>query len=233
MLLPFILAICLSGVFCLIPLTMYLLWLAAVTRRERPTVVLGPWDFAGVLFALSGFAVFGAGLVLTFVQANFRFWMRGNFEALRGAWVQERGSWVLLVGFYLTVLIGWAVLVLMARRRTLVIYNAEPAAVEALITEVFEQLNRPLERRGKLYVGADPLFELDTFEGGHTATLRWVSDDERLFEEVSRLLRAALASHASAENPAEAWVRSAAYGCGMVVVCCFGLLVYGLTLMAR
>lgn len=233
MLLPFILAICLCGVFCLIPLTMYLLWLGTLTRRERPTVVSGPWDFAGVLFALSGFAIFGAGLVLTFAQANFRFWIRGNFEALRGAWTQERGSWVLLVGFYLTVLLGWAVLVLMARRRSLVVYNIEPVALEGLLTEVFEQLNRPLERRGKLWVGADPLFELDTFEGGHTATLRWVSDDERLFEEVSRLLRAALASHTSAENPAEAWVRTAAYGCGMVVVCCFGLLVYGLTLMAR
>lgn len=233
MLLPFILAICLCGVFCLIPLTMYLLWLGTLTRRERPTVVSGPWDFAGVLFALSGFAIFGAGLVLTFAQANFRFWIRGNFEALRGAWTQERGSWVLLVGFYLTLVLGWALLVLMARRRSLVVYNIEPVALEGLITEVFEQLNRPLERRGKLYVGADPLFELDTFEGGHTATLRWVSDDERLFEEVSRLLRAALASHTSAENPAEAWVRTAAYGCGMVVVCCFGLLVYGLTLMAR
>jgi hypothetical protein len=232
-LLPFILAICLCGVFCLIPLTMYLLWLGAITRRDRPTLVTGPWDFAGVLFALSGFAIFGAGLVLSFAQANFRFWMRGNFEALRGAWAQERGSWVLLVGFYLVVLLSWAALVLAARRRSLVVYNIEPAALETLLTEVFEQLNRPLERRGKLWVGADPLFELDTFEGGHTATLRWVSDDERLFEEVSRMLRTALASHASAENPADGWVRSAAYGCGMVVVCCLGLLVYGLTLMAR
>lgn len=233
MLLPFILVVCACGVFCLIPLTMYLLWLGAVTHRERPTVVTGPWDFAGVLFALSGFATFGAGLVLTFAQANFRFWMRGNFEALRGAWAQERGSWVLLVGFYLTVLIGWAAFVLLARRRSLVVYNVEPAALEGLLQEVFEQLNRPLERRGKLWVGADPLFELDAFESGHTATLRWVSDDERLFEEVSRLLRAALASHPSAENPAEGWVRSAAYGCALIVLCCFGLLVYGLTLLAR
>lgn len=228
---PFVIAVCLCGVFCLIPLTMYLLWLAHVARGERPRLVSGPWDFAGVLFALSGFAVFGAGLLLTFVQANFRFWMRGNFEALRGAWVQERATWVLLVGFYLLVLLGWAGLVLTARRRTLVAYNVEPVALEAALVEVFEQLNRPLERRGKLWVGADPLFELDTFEAGHAATLRWVSDDERLFEDVTRHLRAALAAHGSGENPAAAWLRTAAYGLGMVVLCCFGLLVYGLSLM--
>jgi len=58
-----------------------------------------------------------------------------------------------------------------------------------------------VERRGKLWVGNAPLCEVDSFEGGRTATLRWVSEDVRLFEEVSRMLRAALATQASALGP--------------------------------
>ena len=231
--LPYILAICLCGVFCLVPLTMYLMWLARVARRDRPIVVSGPWDFAGVLLGLSGFLLFGGGLVLTLAQSNFRFWMRGNIEAFRAAWVEERVTWTLLMLFYAFIVIGFAAITLAARRRTLVVYNIDPAALETVLTELFDQLGRPVERRGKLWVGGDPLFELDTFEGGHTATLRWASPDERLFEDVTRHLRAALGSHPAGENPAAGWLRAAAVGSGAVVVCSFGLLVYGVSLASR
>ena len=81
MVLPFILAICLCGVFCLIPLTMYLWWLARITGARHPKPISGPWDFAGLMLGLSGFVVFGGGLLLTLCQSNFRYWMRGNVEA--------------------------------------------------------------------------------------------------------------------------------------------------------
>ena len=82
MVLPYILAICFCGVFCLIPLAMYLLYMARITRRDHPTPVSGAWDFAGLAVGLSGFIVFGGGLLLTLFQSNFRYWMRGNVEAL-------------------------------------------------------------------------------------------------------------------------------------------------------
>jgi hypothetical protein len=229
--LPFILAICLCGVFCLIPLALYLMWLTQITRREHPKPIAGQWDFAGLLLGLSGFVVFGGGLLLTLCQSNFRYWMRGNAEALRGAWIQERVTWTLLVVFYLLVIAGIAGLTLLARRRTVVVYNVEPAAFESLLIEVFDQLDRPVERRGKLWVSGTPLCELDTFEGGRTVTLRWVSDDVRLFEEVDRQLRAALATYSTGDNPASRWLMAAAVGCGTTVACCFGLLLYGLSLM--
>ena len=97
----------------------------------------------------------------------------------RGAWVQERVTWMLLVGCYLLFIAAVAGLTFVARRRTVVVYNVEPAAFESLLTEVFDQLGRPVERRGKLWVGGAPLCEVDTFEGGRTAVLRWVSDDTR------------------------------------------------------
>jgi hypothetical protein len=229
----YILAICLCGVFCLIPLAIYLLCLAQITRRDHPTPVSGPWDFAGLVLGLSGFIVFGGGLLLTLVQSNFRYWMRGNLEALRAAWVQERLTWSLLVCFYLVVVLGGIGLTFLARRRTLVVYNVEPAALEMALVEVFEQLGRSVERHGKLWAGPAPLCELDAFEAGRTVTLRWVSNDLRLFEDVVRHLRAAIAMQLTDENPASRWLMSGAVGSAAIVLCSFGLLVYGLSLLGR
>jgi hypothetical protein len=228
---PFILAICLCGVFCLIPLALYFFWLAQVTRGEHPKVLSGTWDFAGLLLGLSGFIVFGGGLILTLFQSNFRYWMRGNFEALRAVWIQERVTWMLLVSFYLLVVASVAGLTLAARRRSVVVYNIEPAAFEVLLGEVFDHLGRTVERRGRVWASGAPLCELDTYEAGHTVTLRWVSDDVRLFEAVERQLRAALATQTAGENPASRWLTAAGVGSAVTVVCCFGLLLYGLSLL--
>lgn len=226
MVLPFILAVCLCGVFCLFPLALYLFRLALVTRRDRPTAISGTWDFAGLLFGLSGFIIFGGGLLLTLLQSNFRFWMRGNLEELRTVWVQEKLTWSFIVLSYLLVVLGGVALAFSARRRNLVVYNIEPVAFETMVKEVFDQLGRPIERHGKLWITREPLFELDTFEGGHTVTLRWVSHDDRLYEDVTRQLRAALATQTTNDNPASRWLMSAAMGSGIIAACCFGLLTY-------
>src|SRR5262245_15833948 len=78
-----------AGVFCLTPLAMYLLWLAAVNRRDRPTVVSGVWDFIALVAGLSGFLIFGAPIAVLALQSNARYGLRGNFEQLRTAWNQE------------------------------------------------------------------------------------------------------------------------------------------------
>src|SRR5262249_39047897 len=113
---------------------MYLFWLAMITRRVRPTVVSGQWDFVGVVLGLSGFIVFGGGLVLWLLQSNFRYLMRGNFEAFRAAWGQEKVTWIFFALLYLICVIGWIVLTLAARRRSLVVYNVDPTIFEATLT---------------------------------------------------------------------------------------------------
>jgi hypothetical protein len=42
-----------------LPLAVYLLVLAWINRGRRALMVSGPWDFAGILFAASGFLLFG------------------------------------------------------------------------------------------------------------------------------------------------------------------------------
>ena len=70
-------------------------WLAVINRRPYPTPVTGAWDFAGLLLGLSGFLLFGGGLLLGLVQSNARFAARGNFEAFRAAWDRERLVWLI------------------------------------------------------------------------------------------------------------------------------------------
>ncbi len=221
---PFFLVVCFAGVFCLIPLSLYLFGLALLTRRDQPTVLSGPWDFAGLVAGLSGLILFGGGLVLALLQSNVRHLMRGNLESLRAAWGQEKATWLLLAGLYLVVVVGSIALTLAARRRSLVVYNIDPAAFEATLGEVFEHLGRPVERRGNLWVGGVPLFELDRFEAGRTVTLRWLAQDRTLFQEVERLLREAMSNHPSDENPASRWLMAAAGGLGFWAVFCLGLL---------
>ncbi|MFM8271940.1 MAG: hypothetical protein ACKODX_06345 [Gemmata sp.] len=229
MTLPFILVVCLAGVFCLIPLTFYLLWLAQVTRRDRPTAVSGPWDFAALTVGLSGFILYGGGVTLALLQSNFRFFMRGKFEALRNVWIQEQVTWSLLAFLYLVTVLGGIALALLARRRSLVVYNVESDAFEVLLGEVFEHLGITVERRGNLWAGAGALCEVEPLEVGRTVTLRWLSPDDRLFEDVTRQLRAALAAAHTPENAVTRWLMAVAVGLGAVVVCCFGLLVFWLT----
>jgi hypothetical protein len=227
----FILVLCLAAVFCLAPLAVYLLWLAFVTRRHRPTVVSGQWDFVGLVAGLSGFVFFGGGLVLSLVQSNVRYWMRGNFESLRAAWGQEKVTWTILALLYVLLVVIWIATALAARRRSLVVYNIDPAAFEATLSEIFEQLNRPVERRGNLWISSVPVAEVDRFIAGRTVTLRWVGEDRLLFQDVERLLREAVRNVVPDENPATRWLMAAAVGAGVCAASCFGLLVYALSLI--
>jgi hypothetical protein len=228
--LTFFLVVCLAAVPCLAPLAGYLLWLSVVTRRDRPTVVAGPWDFAGLLVGLSGFILAGGALLLTLVQSNVRFWTRGNFEALRTAWDQEKTSWAFVAVGYLVLVVGGAYLTLASRRRTLVVYNIDPERFDAVLAEVFEALGRPVERRGNQWVSGFPLCEAEPFAGGKTVTLRWLTDDRLLFQEVERHLRDAVRTVVTRDNPAARWLATAAAGCAVVIAFCvvffIGLAVY-------
>ena len=226
----FLLVLCLAGAICFAQLAVYFLWLVSVNRRGRPTIISGQWDFVALACALSGFILFGGGLVLGLVESNFRwYWLRGNFASLRAAWGQEKVTWTLCALLYLALVFGWIAAALAARRRSLVVYNVDPISFEATLGEVFEQMNRPVERRGNLWLSSVPLCEVDRFVGGHTVTLRWLGEDRALFQDVERLLREAVRGVASDENPAARWLMASSFGAGLSALCWLGLLIFALS----
>src|SRR5207253_8850992 len=74
----------------LLPLAVYCLVLGFINRRRHPLMVAGAWDFAGLLFAASGFLAFGLpGLLSGFTE-------RGRSAALFGRPASGGGAWAWL-----------------------------------------------------------------------------------------------------------------------------------------
>ncbi len=60
-----------SCLLCILPLTLYLTFLTVLNRRDRATIISGPWDFVAVLLGLSGFIILGGPLFLGFIEPSF------------------------------------------------------------------------------------------------------------------------------------------------------------------
>jgi hypothetical protein len=104
---------------------------------------------------------------------------------------------------------------------------------ETTLSEVFEHLGRPVERRGNVWFGGVPLLELERFPRGRTVTLRWISDDHLLYQDVERMLRETVRSLYTEENAVTQWFMTAAVGVGLSAICCFALLIFYLKWMNR
>ncbi len=233
MALPPIVLLCICGVFCLAPLTLYLAWLGAVNRRPRTTVMTGGWDFACLLAGLSGFILFGGGVLLTAVESNFRYAARGNWAQLRDTWGQERVAWGSLALGYVLVVGGTAALVVLARSRSLSVYNIDRARAEEAVGDVLVGMGLPANRFGDVWAGDRPLVSIDPFPGLRHVTVKIVCPDPRVAEEIERNLRPRLAAAPSADGPVSGWLYSAAVSCFTVTVSCVLLVALFVYLSAK
>lgn len=224
MIFPLIITLCLCGVFCLVPLAMYLTWLGAVNRRHRPTVVGGAWDFALALAGLSGFLVFGGGVLVAAVQSRFRYPSHGSWDLVQAAFEEEQWTWGSVAGGYLLVVAGVALFGLVTRARSLAVYNVDREKVEAAIDEVLAASGVPASRFGDVWSDGRGLVAIDAFQAFRHVTLKVVAPDPRLAEEIDRGLRARLPQLPPSDGLAAGWVYSAAVTCTVVSVLCLGLL---------
>lgn len=218
-----ILSLCMGGIACLTPLTLYLFWLSAVNRRDRPTVISGVWDFVGLLAGLSGFILSGSGLFLAAVVARSRLWGGHTFEELRDSWGRERLTWAIALAVYLAAFALLVGLSLAARRRTLVAYNTDLSTAEAAVAAVLEEVGIPVKRFGNLWSNPDgrPIVEVVPFHQFRHVSIRFLDTDPRVCEELDRRLRAALAARpAAADNPLAPWLSTAAVSAFVTVLCC-------------
>lgn len=217
---------CLVGVFCLAPVVIYLTWLAALNRRPQPTVLDGQLDFAALLAGLSGFILFGGGVLVAAVQSNARIVGRGSWEQIRAAWGQEQTAWLATAGGYLIVVIAVATVGFINRRRSVVVFNVDRPTVETAVEDSLAATGLPADRQGNLWRVADntPVVSLDPAPGLRNVTVRFESADPRIAEELDRGIRFRLANATGADSAAAGWLLAIAVGLLTAVVLCLTLL---------
>lgn len=140
---------------CLFPVATYLLWLAVVNSKLRPTMMSGAWDFAGVLFALSGFLLLAGPAVLALINVRWAAPPQpgrlGDVTGLTGeSWLIWAAVWL---AYFVTVVVGSGWL-LWQRRNVTVIYNIDPDTFEELLIRALDRLALEGARMGnRVFIG--------------------------------------------------------------------------------
>lgn len=202
----------LGALFCLFPVMVYCLFLAALNQRRQATLVPGPWDFAAVLGAVSGFLLLGGPELLRAAQAASRSWfVRGPRP------IDPTTLWPALWIGYGVLLIGGSSVMLWLRRRSTAVYNVDPGYAEDALPRVFTRLGLAWTRQGTGFRIEDTrqgaprssAVDIDISPMFWHATLTW-SDDAGIRREVEAELNRELATVATDSNPLSGWLLSSA-----------------------
>jgi len=135
---------------CLFPLTVYCVVLSMVNRRPGPVVVSGPWDVAGMLFAVSGFVFFAGPCMLSGFNHQWREYWLFSRPGLPFSGLGDEGwyIWLAVWGLYFVAVVGGAAFLLRKRWHILSIYNVDPAVVPEVLSQVLDQLRLEWTRAG-------------------------------------------------------------------------------------
>jgi hypothetical protein len=136
----------------LFPLAIYLLILGSINRRRHPLLVSGSWDFAGLLFAASGFLLFGGPGALSVLNDRWRDslvfgQMPSSPEAMESLWQW----WLFLMIAYFAVIVGGSAFFLWRSRQQTSIYNIDAGSIQMILAHVFERLGLQPQRSGNCY----------------------------------------------------------------------------------
>lgn len=186
---PIVVAALLATVFGLMPLGVYFNWVAGVQRRPHPVALSGPADLALVLAGLVGFLPTLFVLALLALQSNARLLARGSGQLNAELWAEERLAWLLTAVLFFIVVAGVVGLALLARRGTLAVYNVGRLALEQAVHDVLTGLGLTAARFGNVWGDGREILSIDPVPGFGYATVRLLTGDPRLREELDRNLR--------------------------------------------
>jgi len=150
-----------AGLVFLFPVAAYCLFLAMLNNRPQPTMIAGPWDFAGVLFATSGFLLVGGPSALSAFHTRSRMALaQGQLPSPSSLFEGNWTFWALLWLLYFVVILGGAAIFLMRRQPVTVIYNILPDILDESLLRALAQLRLQATRVGNrlfLSPAAEPL----------------------------------------------------------------------------
>ncbi len=222
---PWIVVVCRGALVCLPPLAVYLFTIAGRHRRDRPVVVSAGADFLALLLGLSGFLTAGGLLALVAVQADARL-VGGTFAQIEAAWGRGRLAWAAVAFIYIGGIAAAVAATLWARAGALAVYHADPAGVDAVVTESLAAAGVPAERFGNVWAADRNLAAVDHMPGLHHSTVRILTPDPRLTEELHRGLSLRLPDAPPARGDVAGGFAAAAGACAAAVCVAFGLLAY-------
>jgi hypothetical protein len=138
----------------LIPLAIYCWVLAAINRREQPTMVWGLWDCAGMLLALAGVFLVVAPVLLDRFFLQLVTELTFADEEFGPAFDRAMGQWWFFWGGYFTLLLVGIFLMLWWRRTKTVIYNVDTDMFGHVLQDCLERLGLASTRVGdRLLIG--------------------------------------------------------------------------------
>jgi hypothetical protein len=193
------------------PIGIYCIILGVLNRRDRPILVSGKWDFAGVLLAASGFLVFVGPAVLTSLHERWRlYWLLGHQGQGEGPSGALYYLWLALWFLYFAGVIVGAAWMLNRRRETTAVYNVDQAVLEVALSRVLERLGIEWRRTGNHFIlkpriGESSALELETSPSLRHATLRWHAVDEPERQAIESELDKVLAGMPATENSLAGW----------------------------
>jgi len=196
------------------PIGIYCLILGALNRRDRPVLVSGRWDFAGVLFAASGLLlVVGPAVIASVEERSRNYWLWGHPGSGDGP-----GGATYLIGLgvrllYLLVVILGSAWMLNRRRAVTAVYNVDQAMLEVGLSRVLERLGLEWRRTGNYFLlkpGASNglALELEAFPPLRHATLRWHGVEAASRQAIEKELETVLAGMPTNENAVAGWFYS-------------------------
>ena len=160
-------------------------------------MLAGTWDFAGVLFAVSGFVLAGGPALLGGLDERSRlFWLLGETGAA-GDGPDNGTFWIAVRLLYFAVVAGGAAVLLWRARRLTSVYNVESATVVSALEQAFQRLGHTPIRSGDSYIlVVGPTVQVDAFPLMRHVTLRWEPAVSAARRAIERELRRALAESA-------------------------------------
>jgi len=206
------------------PLAVYLIALGWINRRPHPVLTAGAWDFTGVLFALSGFLLFGGPAFLGSLDEQSRaFWLLGVTEPAKASPAGDWTFWIVVRLLYFAVVSGAAAFVLWRSRRLTSVYNIDSRSIFTALEQAYRRLSlNPVRYGDSFLIEPSTTLQVDVFSPMRHATLRWDPADSPLRRAVEKELTRLLTEAPPPEEETILGGCLTLFGVSLLVFTCFG-----------